>query len=80
MHGVKVLCVWIAHIKEYEPQWISPAAVVTRHFTCGGIVRAEGPLFIKQELAHFSNDQRFVHNEHVVVGVMQFDNSRVFHT
>ena len=43
------------------------------------IVDAEGLLFIKQELAHFSNDQRFVHYEHVVVSVMQFDDSRVLH-
>jgi len=27
--------------------------------------------FFKQELAHFSNDQRFVDYEHVVAGVMQ---------
>src|SRR6266576_6850467 len=35
------------------------------------------PSFFKQELAHFSNDQRFVYYEHVVVSVMQFDDSRV---
>src|SRR6266566_4050106 len=33
--------------------------------------------FIEQELARFSNDQRFVYYEHVVAGVMQFDDSRV---
>ena len=33
-------------------------------------------LFFKQELAHFSNHQCFVHYENVVVGVMQFDDSR----
>jgi hypothetical protein len=37
------------------------------------------PSFIKQELARFSNDQRFVYYEHVVAGVMQFDDSRVLH-
>ena len=37
------------------------------------------PSFFKQELAHFSNDQRFVYYEHVVVGVMHFDDSRVLH-
>ena len=35
--------------------------------------------FFKQELARFSNDQRFVYYEHVVVSVMQFDDSRVLH-
>src|SRR5262249_43510977 len=35
--------------------------------------------FFKQELAHFSNDQPFVYDEHVVVGVMQFDDSSVLH-
>jgi len=35
--------------------------------------------FFKQELAHFSNDQCFVYYEHVVAGVMQFDDSRVLH-
>ncbi len=34
-----------------------------------------GTSFFKQELAHFPNDQRFVYYEHVVVGVMQFDES-----
>ena len=29
--------------------------------------------FFEQELARFSNDQRFVYYEHVVAGVMQFD-------
>jgi len=33
--------------------------------------------FIEQELARFSNDQGFVHYEHVVVGVMQFNDTRV---
>jgi hypothetical protein len=37
----------------------------------------QAPSFFKRELAHFSNDQRFVYYEHVVVGVMQFDGSRV---
>jgi len=32
MHGVNVRCVWIPHVKKYEPQWISPAAVVPHHF------------------------------------------------
>ena len=32
--------------------------------------------FFQQELAHFSNDQRFLHDEHVVVRVRQFDDSR----
>src|SRR5438067_11698137 len=35
--------------------------------------------FFKQELAHFSNDQRFVYYAHAVAGVMQFDDSRVLH-
>ena len=35
--------------------------------------------FFKQELAHFPNDQRFVYYEHVVVGVVQFDDSRVLY-
>src|SRR6266480_2718932 len=39
----------------------------------------KAPSFIKQELARFSNDQRFVHCEHVMAGVMQFDDSRVLH-
>ena len=34
-----------------------------------------GTSLIEQELAHFSNDRRFVYYEHVVVGVMQFDES-----
>jgi hypothetical protein len=38
-----------------------------------------GTSFIKQELAHLSNDQRFVYYEHVVISVMQFDDPRVFH-
>jgi hypothetical protein len=33
------------------------------------------PSLLKQELAHFSNDQRFVYYEHVLAGVMQFDDS-----
>src|SRR6516225_10117706 len=37
------------------------------------------PSVFKQELAHFPNDQRFVYDKHVVVRVMQFDDSRVFH-
>ncbi len=37
------------------------------------------PSFIKQELALFSNDQRFVYYEDVVAGVMQLDDSRVLH-
>jgi hypothetical protein len=37
------------------------------------------PSFFEQELAHFSNDQRFVYYEHVVVSVMQFDDSRLLH-
>jgi hypothetical protein len=32
MYGVKVGSVWIAHIKDYQAQWIGAAAVVTRHF------------------------------------------------
>ena len=35
--------------------------------------------FIKQELARFSNDQRFIYYEHVVISVMQFDDSRVLY-
>jgi hypothetical protein len=35
--------------------------------------------FIEQELAHFSNGQRFVYYEHVMVSVVQFDDSRVLH-
>jgi hypothetical protein len=35
--------------------------------------------FFKQERAHFSNDQRLLYYEHVVAGVMQFDDSRVLH-
>ena len=35
-----------------------------------------GPSFIKQELAGFSNDQRFVYYEHVVVSVVQLDDAR----
>ena len=31
--------------------------------------------YFQQELPHFPNDQRFVHYEYVVVGVMQFDDS-----
>jgi len=38
----------------------------------------QAPSFFKQELPHFSNDQRFVYYEHVVA-VMQFDDSRVLH-
>jgi hypothetical protein len=41
------------------------------------IVAASAPSFFNQELAHLSNDQRFVCDEHIVVGVMQFDDSRV---
>ena len=33
----------------------------------------------KQELARLSNEQRFVYYEHIVVGVMQFDDSRIRH-
>jgi hypothetical protein len=36
-----------------------------------------GSSFFKQELARFSNDQRFVYYEHVVASIMQFDDSRV---
>jgi len=32
-----------------------------------------------KNFAHFSNDQRFVYYEHVLAGVMQFDDSRVLH-
>jgi hypothetical protein len=38
-----------------------------------------GTSFLEQELAHFSNDQCFVHNEHIVAGVMHFDDPRVLH-
>ena len=55
----------------------SSSIAATSRINC--IVDAEGLLFFKQELAHFSNDQRFVHYEHVVVSVMQFDDSRVLH-
>jgi hypothetical protein len=34
---------------------------------------ASAPSFINQELARFSNHQRFVYYEHVLVSVMQFD-------
>ena len=37
------------------------------------------PSFIEQELAGFSNDQRFVYYEQVVISVMQLDDSRVLH-
>jgi hypothetical protein len=37
------------------------------------------PSFIKQELAHFSNDQPFVYDEHAVISVMRFDDPRVLH-
>jgi hypothetical protein len=40
---------------------------------------ASASSFIEQELARFSNDQRFVYYEHVMAGVMQFDDSRVLH-
>ena len=30
MHGLKVLCTCMTHIKEHKPQWIGAAAVVTR--------------------------------------------------
>ena len=43
------------------------------------VVAPSAPSFFKQEPAHFSNDQRFVYYEHVVVSVMQFDDSRVLH-
>jgi hypothetical protein len=43
------------------------------------IVATSAPSFFEQELAHFSNDQRFVYYEHVVISVMQFDDSRVLH-
>src|SRR6266568_3199434 len=43
----------------------------------GQLIHAWAPLFFKQEFAHFSNDQRFIYYEHVVVRVMQFDDSRV---
>jgi hypothetical protein len=39
----------------------------------------KAPSLIEQELARFSNDQRFVHDEHVMVGIMEFDDSRVLH-
>ena len=39
----------------------------------------QAPSLLKQELARFSDDQRFVYYEHVVVSVMQFDDSRVLH-
>jgi hypothetical protein len=45
----------------------------------GQSIHVEAPSFLKQELAHFSNDQRFIDYEHVVAGVMQFDDSRVLH-
>jgi hypothetical protein len=39
----------------------------------------KAPSFIKQELAHFSNDQPFVYDEHAVISVMRFDDPRVLH-
>ena len=39
----------------------------------------KAPSFFKQELAHFSNDRRFVYYKHVMVSVMQFDDSGVLH-
>jgi hypothetical protein len=37
------------------------------------------PSFIKQELAHFSNDQPLVYDEQAVISVMWFDDPRVLH-
>ena len=41
--------------------------------------RKVGRVAFEQELARFSNDQSFVYYEHVVVSVVQFDDSRVLH-
>src|SRR6266480_1626603 len=49
------------------------------HSRAGSRHYKQAPSFFKQELAGFSNDQRFVYYEHVVVGVMQLDDSRVLH-
>ena len=54
-----------------------PLAIAS--MACNKRVSTSAPSFFKQELAHFSNDQRFVYYEHVVVSVMQFDDSRVLH-
>jgi len=45
----------------------------------GELAEAQAPSFIKQELARFPDDQRFIYYKHVVVSVMQFDDSRVLH-
>jgi hypothetical protein len=63
--------------KEYETEeeneCVSP--LWSQHF----VAATSAPSFFEQKLAHFSNDQRFVYYEHVVVSVMQFDDSRVLH-
>ena len=63
-----------------------PHCVVAQHWIRPEQRRSEwrvnlgsAPSFIEQELAGFSNDQRLVYHEHIVVGVMQFDDSRVLH-
>jgi hypothetical protein len=32
MHGVKIRCIWITHIKEHQSQWVCAAVVVAGHF------------------------------------------------
>ena len=45
----------------------------------GQLIQRIGTSFFEQELARFSDDERFVYYEHVVAGVMHFDDPRVLH-
>src|SRR5947207_10986185 len=83
--GRKVLPTWAtlaaessSRMKEKTQSDLSIGLIVAPYFLAL-IVATSAPSFIKQELARFSNDQRFVYNEHVVVSIMQFDDSRVLH-